>query len=117
MVDFDPHSAWDDGDEVTATILEKTVPTRKRKHTAAAQADDTDDGATATGMGGDAAGAPVDAHGSATKKRRRQGSRATARDAQKHSQRMAKFGASRGNTPRSGPGSVEGRPAEDWAEW
>ena len=115
-VDFGPNSAWDGGDEVTAAAL-ADVPTRKRKHIAAAQADDMDDGATATGMGGDAAGAPVDAHGSTTKKRRRQGSRATARAAQKHSQRMAKFGAARGETSGSGPGSVEGRPAEDWAEW
>ena len=36
---------WGDGDEVTAAILE-AVPTRKRKHMAAARADDTDDGAT-----------------------------------------------------------------------
>ena len=116
VVDFDPHSAWDDGDDVSATIL-GAVPTRKRKHIAAAQADDTDDGATATGMGGDAAGAPVDAHGSATKKRRRQGSRATARAAQKHGRRMAAFGAPRGHTSGPDLGSVEGRPAEDWAEW
>ena len=42
-----PTSVWGDGDEVTAAILE-AVPTRKRKHMAAARADDTDDGATAT---------------------------------------------------------------------
>ena len=42
-----PTSVWGDGDEVTAAILE-AVPTRKRKHMAAARADDTGDGATAT---------------------------------------------------------------------
>ena len=116
VVDFDPTSAWGGGDDEATAAIE-AAPTRKRKHMAAVRADDTDDGATATGLSGDAVGAPVDAHGSATKKRRRQGSRETTRDSQKHSQRMAKFGATRGNTPRSDPGPVEGRPAEDWAGW
>ena len=61
--------------------------------------------------------ASADAHSSAMKKRRRQGNRETARAAQKHCQRMAKFGAARGNIPTSDPGPVEGRPAEDSAEW
>ena len=42
-----PTSVWDDGDEVTAAILE-AMPTRKRKHRAAARADGTGDGATAS---------------------------------------------------------------------
>ena len=60
-----PTSVWGDGDEVTATMW-GAASARKRKHTAAARADDTDDGATATadfdptstwGGGGDAAAA------------------------------------------------------------
>ena len=61
--------------------------------------------------------ASADAHGSATKKRRRQRSRDMTRIAQRHCQRMATLGADRGNTPRSDPGPIEGRPAEDSAEW
>ena len=61
--------------------------------------------------------ASADAHGSATKKRRRQRSRDMTRTAQRHCQRMAALGADRGNTPRSDPGPIEGRPAEDSAEW
>ena len=44
-----PTSVWGDGDEVTAAILE-AAPTRKREHVAAARADHTDDGATATAV-------------------------------------------------------------------
>ena len=77
--------------------------------------------ATGTGMDVDTDATPptasADAHGSATKKRRRQGSRETTRAAQKHCKRMARFGAARGNTPTSDPGPVEGRPAKDSAEW
>ena len=80
--DFDPTSVWGDDDEGTA------APDRALR-----------------------AGASADAHGSAMKKRRRQDSRATTRAAQKHCQRMVMFGAARGNTPRSGPGPVEKRPA------
>ena len=115
MVDFDPTSAWGGGDEVTAAM--EAVPTRKRKRKAAARADDTGDGAMATGLSGDAVDAPVGAHGAATKKRRRPVGRETTRNAQKHSQRMAQFRATRGNAPTSDPGPVEGRPAADWAEW
>ena len=64
-----PASVWGGGDEVTATTL-VVVPTRKRTLMAAARAGDTDDGATATGQSGDAVGALIDAHGSATKKRK-----------------------------------------------
>ena len=39
-------SVWGDGNEVTAAIIE-AVPTRKRKYTAAARADNTDDDMTA----------------------------------------------------------------------
>ena len=121
VVDFDPldgdaHSAWDDGDEITATGLE-VVPTRKRKCMAAAHADDMDDGATAAGIGGDATGIPADAHGLATKKRRRKYGRSVARDVQRHCQRKAELGTARGGTSRSDPDPAEGRPAEDWAEW
>ena len=116
IADFDPTSAWGDGDEATAAIA--AVPTtRKRKRMAAARAGDTDGGATATGRGGDAVVASVDVHGSATKKRRRKQSRPITRDVQRHSQRKTELETARGNTPRSGPGPVEGRPAEDWAEW
>jgi len=66
--DFDPTSVWGDGDADTAAI--EAVPTRRRMHMAAARADDADDGAKATGLSGDTVGAPVDADGSATKKRR-----------------------------------------------
>ena len=44
-----PTSVWGVGDEVAAAML-GAVPTRKRKHMAAARADDTDDGATATAV-------------------------------------------------------------------
>ena len=47
VVDFDPHSAWDDGDEVTAAAI-AGVPTRKRKHMTATRADDAGGSATAT---------------------------------------------------------------------
>ena len=42
-----PTSVWSDGDEVTAAILE-AVPTRRRRHMAAARADNAHDSATAT---------------------------------------------------------------------
>ena len=47
VVDFDPNSAWDDGDEVTAAAL-ADVPTRKRKHMTTTRADDAGGSATAT---------------------------------------------------------------------
>ena len=47
VVDFDPHSAWDDGDEVTTAAI-AGVPTRKRKHMTATRADDAGGSATAT---------------------------------------------------------------------
>ena len=47
VVDFDPHSAWDDGVEVTAAAT-AGVPTRKRKHMTATRADDAGGSATAT---------------------------------------------------------------------
>ena len=59
--------------------------------------------------GGLGAGASAGAHGSATKKRRRKHSQATTRDVRRHGQRMAEFGASRGNAPGSDPGPTEGR--------
>ena len=62
-------------------------------------------------------GASTDAHGSATKKRRRQSSLVAARATQKHCRRMIEVGAARGKAPTPYPGHVEGRPAEDWAEW
>ena len=74
-----PTSVWGDGDEVTAAIPE-AVPTRKRKHTAAARADDTDDGATATAVS--AAGASP----RPTKGRKRTSSRGPA-----HAARRAAF--------------------------
>ena len=43
----DPHSAWDDGGEVTAAAL-ADVPTRKRKHMTATRAGDAGGSATAT---------------------------------------------------------------------
>ena len=58
VVGFNPTSVWDDGDAVTAAI--EALPTRRRAHMAAARADDTDDGATATGRSGGAVGAPAD---------------------------------------------------------
>ena len=79
----------------------------------------------ATGGGTDAGDAAppspevtVDTSGaSATKKRRRKQSRPTARDGQRHCQRMAQLGAVRGDPPRSDPGPIDGHPAEDWAGW
>ena len=84
---------------------------------AAARASDTDDDTIATGRSGDAAGALVDAHSSATKKRRRKQSRPTTRDGQRHCQRMAQLGVARGDPPGSDSGPIDGHPAEDWAEW
>ena len=115
VVDFDPTSAWGGGDEFTATIAD--VPTRKRKRLEAARADDTDDGAKATGLSSDAIGTLVGAHGSATKKRRRKQSRTTVRDGQRYGQRMARLGTARGDPPGSDPTPVGGHPTEDWAEW
>ena len=84
---------------------------------AAARAGDTDDGATATGLSGDAVGALVEAHGSATTKRRRKQSRPAMRDGQRHGHRMAQFGTARGDPPGLDPAPVDGHLAEDWAEW
>jgi len=125
VVDFDPHSAWDDGVEVTAAAT-AGVPTRKRKHMAATQADDAGGSATATAdldpnsaWGDDdvVTTANDSGHGLAMKKRRRKHSRPVARDVQRHCQRKAALGTARGGALRSDPDPVEGRPAEDWAEW
>ena len=77
--EFDPTSVWGDGDEIAATIPE-AVPTRKRQHMAATQADDTDDGATAT------AASAVGASPRPTKGRKRTSSRGPA-----HAARRAAF--------------------------
>ena len=77
--DFDSASVWGEGDEIAATIPE-AVPTRKRQHMAATQADDTDDGATAT------AASAVGASPRPTKGRKRTSSRGPA-----HAARRAAF--------------------------
>ena len=84
---------------------------------AAARADDMDDGAAATGLSGDAVGAPVDAHGLAMKKRRRKHSRPVTRDVQRHCQRRTELETARGSASGSDPAPVEGHLATDWAEW
>jgi len=77
--DFDSASVWGEGDEIAATIPE-AVPTRKRQHMAATQADDTDDGAAAT------AASAVGASPRPTKGRKRTSSRGPA-----HAARRAAF--------------------------
>ena len=61
-------------------------------------------------------GASADAHGSATKKRRRKYNHVT-QASKKHCRRMSAFATARGSAPGSNPGPFEGHPAEDWAEW
>ena len=70
--EFDPTSVWGDGDEIAATVPE-AVPTRKRQHMAATQADDTEDGATATAASADGT---MEVHRSAGKRRGRRNSEA-----------------------------------------
>jgi len=132
VADFDPHSAWDDGDAVAAAAT-AGIPTRQREHMATTRAEDAggsatamawgdDDGvATAKGSdptsdwdGGDGgdeitAALPDGAHTVATTvtatgaKRKRKKQRHTAKDARKY-QRW-RLQAMHGSTPDTDTGS------------
>ena len=52
VADFDPHSAWDDGDEVAAAAT-AGIPTRQREHMATTRAEDAGGSATAMAWGDD----------------------------------------------------------------